>query len=398
MSIYAIIAEYNPLHKGHLYQINKIKSMDPDASIIVILSTFFVQRGEPSFLDPKLKTKAALSNGVDLVLSLPTIYSLQSAENFAYGALSILNQIKEIDYLVFGTETDLSSLKKLADFQIQMAKLLAEKRIEFMNQGDNFNQAFIKAIHFHGEKSNLFFDENLFRSNNILALEYLKSLRRLKSDIKPISIKRSGHHYNDDQIHAEKFASATAIRNLFFEDPKKVIGQLPKDSFQGIKDSRYIENKTIYDLIKFQLIKNIDLSNITGYEKGLTAHLYKSLKLSENYEVFLQKAATKRYRKSRIKRFIINSLLDNTSSFIDHSVSQKPEWVRVLGFTKKGQGILHHAKDNELIFLTQYKQYQNLSPFGKMQFQKEIESCNLYYFNSQPVDDYYRWTPIVKKD
>lgn len=398
MSIYAIIAEYNPLHKGHLYQINKIKKMDPHASIIVILSAFFVQRGEPSFLDPKLKTKAALSNGVDLVLSLPTIYSLQSAENFAFGAVSILNQIKEIDYLVFGTETDLDSLKKLAEFQIQMAKPLAEKRIEFMNQGDNFNQALIKAINLHGKENHIPFSDNLFRSNNILALEYLKSLQKLKSGIQPISIKRFGHHYNDEEIHSEKFASATAIRNLFVEEPEKVSEQLPKESFQGLLDSFFIDNQNIFDLFKFQLLRKTDLSKITGYEKGLTSHLYKSLKLSENYNEFIDKAATKRYRKSRIKRFIINSLLDNTTSFIDHSVSQKPEWVRVLGFTKKGQGILHHAKDNELIFLTQFKQYQNLSPFGKKQFQKEIESCNLYYFNSHLIDDYYRWTPLVKKD
>ncbi|MDO5649271.1 MAG: nucleotidyltransferase family protein [Gallicola sp.] len=400
MKNYGIIAEYNPMHYGHLYQIRKIREMDSDAIIITIISTFFVQRGEASFLDPKYKTKAALSNGADLVLALPTLFSLQSAENFAYGALSILNQTKNIDHLVFGAESDYNKLWDFAKFQLEKAPLIEEKRIEFMDGGCNYNQGLIKACRMVGEKIGLEISDDLFQSNNILALEYLKSLIRLNSSISPLCIRRSGHRYNETKITEGQYPSATAIRKYFKEDPSAVKNILPEESYQGLLKSSFIDDSSLFNLISYKLvIERTSLTHITGYEEGLERHLRKNVLLSENYVEFIENSATKRYRKTRIQRFLINMLLENTAEFVDKSIGQKPEWVRVLGFNKKGQDFLRHSKEkSDLIYLTQFKQYSALMPFAKKQFDKEADSCNLYYFSNKHYDDYFRWIPVVIKD
>lgn len=400
MKNYAIIAEYNPFHFGHLYQINMIRKMDPKAVIIVIISTFFVQRGEPSYLDPKFKTASALKNGADLVLALPSIYSLQSAEHFAYGAVSILNRFKHIDHLVFGAESDYSELYNFARFQMDNAPSIDEKRIEFMKEGLNFNQGLIKACCAIADENDMKISQDLFQSNNILALEYIKSLIKLKSSISAISIKRSGQRYNDTEILEEKLPSATAIRKHFKEAPGKVKNILPKESYSGLIQSRFIDKNTLFDLIKYKLIiESIPLETITGFEQGLSGHLRKNLMKSSSYDEFIENSTTSRYRKNRIQRFIINMLLDNKKVFIDQSIREIPEWVRVLGFNKKGQDFLHSSKnESDMIFLTQYKQYNALSDFGKKQFDKEVDSCNLYYFSKDNFGDYFRQIPIIIKD
>lgn len=398
MKTYAIIAEYNPFHEGHQYQIDQIRKQDPSAYIVVILSTYFVQRGEASFLYPRYKTQVALYHGVDLVIALPTLYSLQSAENFALGAVSILNELS-IDYLVFGSESTLEELKKLANVQLNHKDKIKEKVNRYQKTGLNYNSSLIKSSIEIASDNQISIPVDIFQSNNILGLEYIKSLLKLKSSILPMSIKREGRAYNDPNTSENEYSSATAIRKLFTKNPEKTREYIPSLSYDGLKGSNPVKHSTIFNLLKYNLlIQKTSMDQITGYEWGIENHLKKQILRSKNYEDFLNNAITKRYRKPRIRRFILNYLLGNTNSYLDESIDEKPNWVRVYGFNQKGQELLHHFKKrNDILLLTQYKQYIKLNDFAKTQFQKEAVASDLYHFDKGDYQNYFRFTPIIKK-
>ena len=166
MKIIGLICEYNPFHNGHIYQINKIKELYPDSLIIAIVGTNFTLRGDISIINKWNKTKVALSNNIDIVLELPTLYATQSADIFAYGALSILNKFK-IDTLIFGSETnDIELLKKLANQEINNEKY-NELVKEYINTGINYPTAMSKALY---DITNIKID----KPNDLLGLSYIK--------------------------------------------------------------------------------------------------------------------------------------------------------------------------------------------------------------------------------
>ena len=170
MHVIGVIAEYNPFHKGHLYQINKIKEKYPNSLLVVVTSSSFTQRGNISLLNKWDKTKIALENNVDLVVELPFVYSTQSSDLFAEGAISILNTLK-IDTLVFGTERDnISDLELLADIQINNIEY-QDKVKEYLSQGLNYATSTNKALE---DLTSIKVDT----PNDLLALSYIKQIKK----------------------------------------------------------------------------------------------------------------------------------------------------------------------------------------------------------------------------
>ena len=185
-----IICEYNPFHNGHLYHINKIKEMFPDSTIILVMSGNFTQRADASIINKWDKTEIALKNNIDLVVELPFKFTCQSADIFAYGAVNILNHLN-VDYLVFGSETnDIEMFKEIAN--IQLSNEYNKKVNELNKKGLNYATCLSKALEYYGYK-------NIKNPNDILAISYIRELKKINSNIIPISIKRD-NDYNEEKF------------------------------------------------------------------------------------------------------------------------------------------------------------------------------------------------------
>ena len=232
-----IIAEYNPFHNGHLYHLNKVKEMFPNKIITLILVGNFLNRGDISIIDKFDKTKLALQYGVDLVVELPFIFSTQSADIYAYGAISILNHLK-CEYLIFGSESNnLSKLYTIAEYQINNDIDIKK----YLKQGYNYPTSLSKAIN---ESTNLKID----KPNDLLGISYIKSIIKLDSNIKPISIKRTNDYHALDTN--DNIISASSIRNLLKEN-KDISKYVPNDTLKYIRN---ISIDNYFNILKHQII------------------------------------------------------------------------------------------------------------------------------------------------
>ena len=208
MKIIGIIAEYNPFHLGHLYQIKKVKEIYPNSIIIAIISTNFTQRGDISIINKWNKTKICLEHDIDLVLELPTLYATQSSDIFAYAATKILNEFK-IDTLVFGSESnDIDKLKMLANIQLNNQEYDNLVK-QYLDEGINYPTAMSKALK---QLTNITID----KPNDLLGLSYIKEIIKNNYNIEPISIKRT-NDYHDNKIN-NSIISANLIRKLYQEN------------------------------------------------------------------------------------------------------------------------------------------------------------------------------------
>ena len=237
MIVIGLIAEYNPFHLGHLYQINKIKKLYPDSILIAVVSSSFTQRGDISLLNKWEKAKIALDNGIDLVIELPFVYATQSSDIFAKGAIEILNNLK-IDTLIFGTERDnIKDLELLADIQINN-KEYQKKVKEYLNKGLNYATATNKVLE---DMTNVKVDT----PNDLLALSYIKQIKEHKYNIKYLNIKRKTSYHGEEIV--DNITSASNIRKLYLNN-KNINNLIPFDKKYLYKVSmdNYLENIKCY--------------------------------------------------------------------------------------------------------------------------------------------------------
>ena len=193
------IAEYNPFHNGHLYHIKKSIEETGADFVICVMSGNFVQRGNTSIIDKWTKAKMALANGVDLVIELPTVYSVSSAENFAEGAIKLLDSLKIVDTISFGIEAkDIASLNNIANVFYMEPKEYTNILNHELKKGISFPKARENALSFFLHKSNNFenFSNVLSSPNNILGIEYIKAIKKINSSIKPYTIERFSADYH----------------------------------------------------------------------------------------------------------------------------------------------------------------------------------------------------------
>ncbi|OQY07148.1 MAG: hypothetical protein B6I28_05810, partial [Fusobacteriia bacterium 4572_132] len=303
MKAVGLIVEYNPFHNGHKYHLEKAKLKSKADITIAVMSSNFIQRGEPSFLDKWVRTEMAIENGIDIVVELPVFYSNQSAEIFSLGAVGILNKLK-VESIVFGSETGkVELLEKVAKLQVEKKSELDERIQKSMGSGESYPNAMAKAVK---EILNI---ENIFTPNNILGIEYVKAILKLESKIKPKTIKREKTDYHSQTIKGE-IASATSIRNAIikgeFEDIKKVV---PIETYKILqreaKKDNFVFWDNFYEILKYKIITEYDkLKNIQDMEIGFENRLYKAVLEADNFNDFFEKIMTKRYTRSRVKRIL----------------------------------------------------------------------------------------------
>lgn len=377
MKIIGIIAEYNPFHLGHLYQINKIKEMYPNSLIIAIISTHFTQRGDISILNKWDKTKICLENNIDLVVELPTLYATQSSDIFAQAALSILNHF-QIDTLVFGSETDnIETLYNLANTQLNNIEYdqLVQK---YLSQGINYPTAMSKALN---ELTNI----NINKPNDLLGLSYIKEIIKNNYPITPISIKRN-NDYHGETITGN-IISANLIRKLHKEE-KDITSYIPKSTSKYLKNS--ISINEAYKLLKYQIINNSNnLNKYLTVDEGIENRILKYLNKSNTWQDLVMNIKTKRYTYNKINRMLLHILLG-----IQKEYNTKDIYLRILGFNQKGKQHLNKIKKEiQLPIYTSYK--KNISKVMDI----ELKSTYIYSIitNDQTlVENEYKNKPIIK--
>lgn len=361
MKIASIIAEYNPFHRGHAYQINKIKSEYSDY-IVVIMSGNFVQRGEPAIINKFERAKIAVDNGASLVLELPLFYATSNAEIFARGGISILDSMGIINRLYFGSEDDASILKNLSE---KIYKNLDDEKIKkILTEGNSYIKSRELAMDFLSDEEK----EILKKPNNILGLEYIKNLEKLNSKIEAHSIERKNVYHKDD-FALEGFASASHIRKLAYrgEDISKFI-----PDYQLIPENK-LEN--YFEIFKYKMIsEKINFSHYFDYEVGLENRILENLD-AKNFEELIEKVHSKRHSRSRIKRLILEILLDIKKDAIKKSF-QVP-YTRVLASDERGIEILKKSKNKNKIY--SFKSfYDKSSGIKREMLDKEILASDLY--------------------
>lgn len=338
MKVIGVIAEYNPFHLGHLYQINKIKERYPDSIIIAILSGYFMERGELSVLSKWDKTELALSYGIDLVVELPTLYATQAADLFAYGSINILADLG-IDTLVFGSEreniNDLIVLAKTQINNIEYDKLVKD----YMDKGLNYPTAISKTLY---RLTNIMVSE----PNDLLAVSYLKEIFKNNYQIEPINIKRT-NDYHGKNIDS-KIVNASLIRELYYQG-KDIKNYLPDKTLNYMKR---INIDMAFTLLKYQILINRDsLRKYLDVDEGIDNRILKYFNEVNSWQELVLKIKTKRYTYNKINRILIHILLD-----IKKDDNIKELYIRLLGFNKQGRKYLNtRKKELKLSVFTNYK-------------------------------------------
>lgn len=347
METIGIICEYNPFHNGHLYHINKIKELYPDSLIILVLNGYFLERGEISILSKEAKTKIALANNIDIVLELPVIFGTQSADTFAKYSLKILNNFN-VNKIIFGSESNnIDLIKEIANKQLN--KYFDEKIKIYLDKGINYPTALAKAL-------NINFD---FTPNDLLGISYVKAIIKNNYNIEPICIKRTSDYH--DKISNDYIVSATNIREKIKnnEDISKYIPINIKDFINNINYNNY------FKLLKYKINTDLYLNNYLDVDEGIEYRLKEFINKSNNIEDFITYIKTKRYTCNKINRMFIHILLNFLKSD-----NQDLEYIKILGFNKKGKKYLNKIKDNLKISTNVNK--------DSIQYKYEIKASIIY--------------------
>jgi len=417
VSVLGLVVEYNPFHNGHLYHFNTSYDITQAEYSVCVMSGNFVQRGEPAIVDKWSRAKMALNAGIDLCIELPVIYCIQSAEIFSYGAISILNNLGIVDAICFGSEVgDIELLKSIAEI-VSNEPLIYKKTLkEKIKEGLPFAAARANALAKSMSDYNSDIHKVLESSNNILSIEYLKWLLRLKSPIKPVTIKRMSSSYNDETLDTH-FPSATALRKAIYDSENSNIlneikNLLPGYSAKIIEEQ--IKNKTgpvflddfaqvILSTLRRSSIS--DISNIMDVNEGLEYRIKKSAIDSFDLKGLIQSIKSKRYTETRIKRILIHSLLGiKKEDLLYFKDTNGPQYIRVLGFSDKGRKLLNNIKKKCPIPIitntSDYRKYNN--PYLSKMIELDIRATDIYvtaYKNAKSRKgglDFYK-KPIYKK-
>lgn len=399
MNLTGIITEYNPFHLGHKYHLTKaIEDTNADG-IVSVMSGNFMQRGNPAIIDKYNRAKMAVLNGVDLVLELPLVYSLSSAENFAYGGVKLLNSLNCINNIYFGSESG-----KIEDL-VSIAQILKDEPQDYrdslkieLDKGLPFHTARVNALNSILLSSNI--SEILSNSNNILAIEYIKALLKLNSDIKPFTLKREGSNYNDISLN-KTFSSATSIRetlkNNFNIDVIK--NSIPTESLKVIdelneKNYNFVFEESLFPFLKYKLLTNGEsIKSIADVSEGLDNKILKEIINCNSLKDLILKSKSKRYTYTRISRILSKVFIGFENFPIEEIQTSDITYIRPLAFNEKGAKILKSIKENsEINILTKFPRH-----ISNNMLQLDLQGTKAYSLlnNSiSPMEDYFK-TPYI---
>lgn len=366
-----IIAEYNPFHNGHKYQLDLIKKSYE--AIVVIMSGSFTQRGDTAITDKWSRAKSALVSGADLVIELPTVYAMNTAERFAFGGISLLDSLGVVDAVSFGSECgDISLLKSASETLISETEEEKEEILRLLKSGKSYAAAREEAF------SDKIPSEILSSPNNILAVEYIKHLKLLKSSITPVTHMRVGGGYSSHELDSS-LASATAIRENY--DRAEIESQMPENVYEIFKNSskHFLAN---LDTAAVSFIRSQGpdaLKNSLECVEGIENRIYNAAKNLSALAEIENICCTKRYTRAKIRRIILCSMLS-----ISGDMSRiKPDYARILGATEKGRQLLSEIKEkSSLTLITKAADFKGKN----ILFEKDCLATDIWALSSYSGD------------
>lgn len=355
MKACGIVVEYNPLHNGHIYHLNKSKELSKCDVIIGVMSPNFVQRGEPSIVSKKERVEASLKAGVNIIVELPTLYAVENANIFAKYALQILNSLK-VESICFGSETGdtkafLEKYSKSSLFTPHLDFLVSD----LMSEGYSYPKAMSMALKQMDEI-------RLETPNDILGMAYYNEIKKNEYPIEIFTIKRE-NNYNDDSLGYEN-VSAKAIREVLKNNGD--VSTYTPMSFD--KELFYLDE--YFDLLKYKLLTMSveELNGIHLVEEGIENLFKKKIVEAHNMSEFINLCVSKRYTFARIKRTIVHIILNTKKEYAKEMLNQDIKYVRLLGIDSKGSEYLKEKrKEIEIPLLSKFRG----NSFSLLQYEKQ---------------------------
>lgn len=389
--ILAVVSEYNPFHNGHLKHLAYSKQLTKADFSIAIITGNFVQRGDTSLIDKWTKAEMALKAGFDIVIELPTIYAISSAENFAEGAIKILNNLGIVDYLSFGSELgEISPLNDLANLLYKEPKELSVLINQYVKTGISYPKAREMALmQFLGNSQK--HKQALNHPNNILGIEYLKALKKYRSPIRPITIKREYSEHNSATIK-KGIASSTAIRTLL-QKKKNIHTLVPFETYEllenCIEEGKIVPSLAVFEKEIIYTLRRMTLSeiaNLPDVSEGLENRIKMAANNYNHIDELINNINTKRFTQSRIQRILLYALLNISQKDMNQSRKATP-YVRVLGFNKHGKKIVsaiakQNPKTHVIISVKKFMENNSDSRLQNM-LAKDILATNIYTLGYQ---------------
>lgn len=384
--ILGIVCEYNPFHLGHLYHVETSKKLIKPDYTVAIMSGNFVERGDAAIVDKWSRAEMALNNGIDLVIELPLVYSISSAENYASGSIKILKSIGMDMFLSFGSECgDINILNEIATVLVdEPQEYLSILNHELAN-GTSFPKARERAILMYLNDIRRYANI-LSESNNILGIEYLKAIKKEKAKVKPITIKRKGSKYNEINLN-DKYSSATAIRHAIATQTD--IKDFVPESTYAILSNKIEKNEFVLGLEKYEqaiiyklrTMPTEEIAMLPDVNEGLENKIKKASDSCNTLNELIEKIKSKRYTRTRITRILLFALLNITKNDMEDSYKTIP-YIRVLGVNDKGKELIAKiAKQNKKMhIITSPKKFMtnNKNRMLKNMLEKDMFASNIY--------------------
>ncbi len=382
MKACGIIAEFNPFHNGHRYLLKEARRTTKADVVIVVMSGVFLQRGEPAIIHPWIRAEEALRSGADLVIELPTAYSVQSADYFARGGVQLLAHLG-VSQLVFGTDAKYSF-----DYNQFGLFYQAHEPIILNKYKDK-----PKEISYAQYMDHIF--QELYPNwisckqypNHGLGISYAKENYKLSQPMELVAVAREKAQHYDTDIHHASYASGTAIRTLAYQKQwDKLASVISEHMLYQLQDHYLVREEDYWPYLKYRIMIEDahSLKNIYGMQEGFEYKLLTQFHAHDTYDTFVQQLTTKTYTRNRIKRLLTALLLNMTQEQV--IFNQTYPYLRVLGFNQIGREYLNHQKKKLSIpLITQYKQkWDHLLKFDR--------DAHMIYQLAQPVSQQYKVT------
>lgn len=331
MKAVGLVVEYNPFHNGHQYHLAQARRITKADVVVAVMSGNFTQRGEPAIIDKWARTKAALANGVDLVVELPLVNAVEPADRFAAGALRLLNDLQVTD-VVFGAEHPDWDFQRMVDLE---AGFQTKQFRQFdKTYATQFNEQLQSQV-----------GVSLVDPNDILAFSYFKAREQQQLALNLIPIQRRGSQYHDQEVHG-RVASASAIRNAVQEGALSTIENvIPEETMDDLEHVTVVPSwQQLYPLLRNQLVQAPieQLASVYQMSEGLENRLKRIAGQELTFANFMRRVKTKRYTYAHLTRLFLYTVLQASASEVVQAVNHP--YHHVLGFTDRGQAYLHAIK------------------------------------------------------
>ncbi|MBQ0018264.1 MAG: nucleotidyltransferase [Clostridiales bacterium] len=349
MNAVGIIAEYNPLHNGHVYHMKEALRIAGSDAVVVAMSGNYVQRGEPAIVDKWSRAEAAVRSGANLVIEIPTIFCLGNAKQYASAGVALLESVNCVTQLAFGSESgDIDGLCRVAGRLNEKNEEIAQRISAMLPEGLSFPAARERAYReIYSDSEFIDSDIELLRSSNdILALEYIRACSRLST----VAVRRSGAGYTETGLTQNGFQSATAIRNAVAEGCQ-VDDYVPEYMNDILAGNRAVKSDDVLSILRYAVMNMAaeDIDKCPSGGEGLGNKIKSCIDTSESIDELINAVKSKRYTYSRISRLLIQILLGISN---DKYPEAAPSYIRVLAADRKGRDILAEMRDGALPVIT----------------------------------------------